>query len=142
MRSVAENGDRVQEALAAYLEYLEMGGKEPETDHLDPEEREELQGLIAALALTEGVEFGMGRDRAARERVEGAAPRQGASEHLLAQLREEAAGLAKSPDEARRVAAYLQKEETHRRAIEVLERDRPKPPPKPGVKKGVSANFW
>ena len=88
MRSVAENGDRVQEALAAYLEYLEMGGKEPETDHLDPKEQEELRGLVAALELTEGVEFGMGRDRAG-ERVKGAAPREGASEQLLAQLREE-----------------------------------------------------
>ena len=85
---MAENGDRVQEALAAHLEYLEMGGKEPETDHLDPEEQEELRGLIAALELTEGVEFGLGRDRAG-ERVKGASPRQGASEQLLAQLREE-----------------------------------------------------
>ena len=88
MRSVAENGDRVQEALAAYLEYLEMGGREPETDHLDPKELDELRGLIAALELTEGVEFGLGRDRAG-ERGKGAAPRQGATEHLLAQLREE-----------------------------------------------------
>ena len=88
---MAEIGDRVQEALAAYLEYLEMGGKEPETDHLDPEELEELRGLIAALELTEGVEFGLGRDRAG-ERVKAAAaatPRAGASELLLAQLREE-----------------------------------------------------
>jgi len=88
VRSVAENGDRVQEALAAYLEYLEMGGREPETDHLDPKELDELRGLIAALELTEGVEFGLGRDRAG-ERGKGAAPRQGATEHLLAQLREE-----------------------------------------------------
>jgi hypothetical protein len=87
VRSVAENGDRVQEALAAYLEYLEMGGKEPETDHLDPKELEELRGLIAALELTEGVEFGLGRDRAG-VRVRAAAPRRGASEHLLAELRE------------------------------------------------------
>jgi len=87
VRSVTETGDRVQEALAAYLEYLEMGGKEPETDHLDPEELEELRGLIAALELTEGVEFGLGRDP---ERFRGAATsQQGASEHLLTQLREE-----------------------------------------------------
>ncbi|HEX5901513.1 MAG TPA: hypothetical protein VF028_00125 [Actinomycetota bacterium] len=85
---MAENGDRVQEALAAYLEYLEMGGREPETDHLDPKELDELRGLIAALELTEGVEFGLGRDRAG-ERGKGASPRQGASEQLLAQLREE-----------------------------------------------------
>jgi hypothetical protein len=89
VRSVAENGDRVQEALAAYLEYLEMGGQEPETEHLDPKEREELRGLIAALDLTEGVEFGLGRDRAGERAATTAAPRSEASEHLLAQLRDE-----------------------------------------------------
>jgi hypothetical protein len=87
VRSVAETGNRVQEALAAYLEYLEMGGREPQTDHLDPKELEELRGLIAALALTEGVEFGLGRDRGGERIV--AKPHPGASEHLLAQLREE-----------------------------------------------------
>ena len=88
---MAEIGNRVQEALAAYLEYLEMGGPEPETDHLDPEEQEELRGLIEALELTEGVEFGLGRDSAGG-RIQGSAratPHGGASEHLLAQLREE-----------------------------------------------------
>jgi hypothetical protein len=91
VRIVSEIGDRIQEALAAYLEYLEMGGPEPETDHLDPQELEELRGLIAALELTEGVEFGLGRDSAGG-RIQGSAretPRGGASEHLLAQLREE-----------------------------------------------------
>lgn len=86
---MAEIGDRVQEALAAYLEYLEMGGKEPETDHLDPEELEELRGLIAALELTEGVEFGLGRDRAGSKAAAAATAHRGASEDLLAQLREE-----------------------------------------------------
>jgi hypothetical protein len=85
VRSVAENGDRVQEALAAHLEYLEMGGQEPAIDHLDPVEQEELRGLIAALELTEGVEFGLGRDRPGTAE---ATPRNGASEQLLAQLRE------------------------------------------------------
>jgi len=88
---VAEIGNRVQEALAAYLEYLEMGGPEPETDHLDPEEQEELRGLIEALELTEGVEFGLGRDSAGG-RTQGsvaATAHSGVSEHLLAQLREE-----------------------------------------------------
>ena len=86
-----ETGDRVQEALAAYLEYLEMGGPEPETDHLDPQELEELRGLIAALELTEGVEFGLGRDSAGG-RTQGsvaATAHSGVSDHLLAQLREE-----------------------------------------------------
>ena len=88
---MAEIGDRVQEALAAYLEYLEMGGPEPDTDHLDPQELEDLRGLIAALELTEGVVFGLGRGRAG-ERDQAAAvatAHPGASEHLLAQLREE-----------------------------------------------------
>jgi hypothetical protein len=91
VRSVNETGDRVQEALAAYLEYLEVGGQEPETDHLDPQELEELRGLIAALELTEGVEFGLGRDSAGG-RIQGsvaATAHSGVSEHLLAQLREE-----------------------------------------------------
>jgi hypothetical protein len=86
VRSVTETSDRVKEALAAYLEYLEMGGREPETDHLDPEELEELNGLIAALASTEGVEFGLGRDGV---RAAAATANQGASEDLLAQLRDE-----------------------------------------------------
>jgi hypothetical protein len=88
---VAEIGNRVQEALAAYLEYLEMGGQEPETDHLDVEELEELRWLIGALELTEGVEFGLGRDSAGG-RIQGSARATqlgGASEHFLAQLREE-----------------------------------------------------
>jgi hypothetical protein len=90
VRSVAEIDDRVQEALAAYLEYLELGGPEPATDHLDPDQLEELRGLIAALELTEGVEFGLGRDSAERIRTGAAAtPNEGASARLMAQLREE-----------------------------------------------------
>ena len=89
---MAESGNRVQEALAAYLDYLEMGGPEPETDHLDPREREELRELIEALRLTEGIEFGLGRGSSGtRGTIHGpavATPHHGPSEHLLAQLRE------------------------------------------------------
>jgi hypothetical protein len=54
--------DRVQEALAAHLEYLELGGPEPDVSHLTAEEREKLQGLIGLLDQTEGVAFGRGLD--------------------------------------------------------------------------------
>jgi hypothetical protein len=61
VRQVAESDDRLEEALAAYLDYLEMGGAEPDTSHLSDSERNELKELIAALKLTEGVAFGLGR---------------------------------------------------------------------------------
>jgi hypothetical protein len=58
---MAETSDRIEDALAAYLDYLEMGGQEPDTSHLTPAERQELKDLIDALELTEGVAFGHGR---------------------------------------------------------------------------------
>jgi hypothetical protein len=58
---MAETSGRVEEALAAYLEYLEMGGPQPDTSHLTASEQHELGELIAALELTEGVAFGLGR---------------------------------------------------------------------------------
>ncbi|MDQ3964572.1 MAG: hypothetical protein M3277_11795 [Actinomycetota bacterium] len=54
--------DKIQAALAAYLEHLEMGGAEPDVSHLTDDERNELQELIEALELTEGVAFGGGRE--------------------------------------------------------------------------------
>ena len=75
--------DRVQEALAAHLEQLEMGGPGPDVSHLTEEERSELQELVEALDLTEGVAFGRGR-------AEGAAALEAATEEgerLLADLR-------------------------------------------------------
>lgn len=54
--------DRVQEALAAYLEHVELGGPEPDASHLTAEERETLQGLIGLLDQSEGVAFGRGLD--------------------------------------------------------------------------------
>ncbi|MGH2557241.1 MAG: hypothetical protein ACRDHO_16250 [Actinomycetota bacterium] len=90
---MGETSDRVQDALAAYLDYLEMGGTQPDTSHLTQSEQHELQELIGALQLTEGVAFGLGRD----ERMEPGEPspgtvaksiRPGLSELLRSQLRE------------------------------------------------------
>jgi hypothetical protein len=58
---MGETSDRIEGALAAYLDYLEMGGPEPDTGHLTRSEQEELKKLIAALETTEGVAFGLGR---------------------------------------------------------------------------------
>jgi hypothetical protein len=82
---MAEANDRIQDALAAYLDYLELGGQEPDTSHLSPSEREELKNLIDSLELTQGVAFGHGRD-APREPAPGAATPEGDS--LLSKLRE------------------------------------------------------
>jgi hypothetical protein len=54
--------DRVQEALAAYLEHLELGGPQPGLSHLTAVERETLEGLIGLLDQTEGLAFGRGLD--------------------------------------------------------------------------------
>jgi hypothetical protein len=54
--------DRVQGALAAYLEQQELGGPEPDVSHLTAEERQTLEGLISLLDQTEGLAFGRGRD--------------------------------------------------------------------------------
>jgi hypothetical protein len=82
VRQVAD-GDKVREALAAYLDQLEMGGAEPDVSHLTEEERRELQELMDALELTEGIAFGRGRE-------EGSAALEAATEEgerLLADLR-------------------------------------------------------
>lgn len=47
--------ERVQEALAAHLEHLELGGPEPDVSHLTAAERDELRELIALLDSTEGL---------------------------------------------------------------------------------------
>src|SRR5262245_60244895 len=54
--------DRVQEALAAHLEHLELGGPEPDVSPLTAQEREALKGLIGLLDRTEGLAFGRGLD--------------------------------------------------------------------------------
>jgi hypothetical protein len=83
VREVADR-DRVEDALAEYLEHLEMGGAEPAFSHLTGDERRELQELVDALELTEGIAFG-------REPKEASAPLDAATpegERLLAALRE------------------------------------------------------
>lgn len=54
------DSDRVQDALAAYLEHAEVGGAEPDVSHLTADERAELRELLDALELTEGIAFGRG----------------------------------------------------------------------------------
>jgi hypothetical protein len=77
------DSERVQEALAEYLEYLEMGGAEPDFSDLADDDRRELQELIDALELTEGVAFGRGRGEASPQ-VQAAT---GEGERLLVELR-------------------------------------------------------
>jgi hypothetical protein len=93
---MAETSDRIEDALAAYLDYLEMGGQEPDTSHLTPTERQELKDLIDALELTEGVAFGHGRRDEIEHREPSPAPtaakvdrvRSAQGDLLLSQLRE------------------------------------------------------
>jgi hypothetical protein len=59
---MAESNERIEEALAAYLDHVEMGGPKPDIGHLSSSEREELQELIRILELTGGVALGLGRD--------------------------------------------------------------------------------
>jgi hypothetical protein len=59
---MTETDDRIKDALAAYLDYLEIGGPRPDTSHLTPSEQQELEDLIGALEMTEGVSFGLGRE--------------------------------------------------------------------------------
>jgi len=58
---MTESSDRIEEALAAYLDHVEMGGSKPDVTHLSPSEREELGELIRILELTGGVALGLGR---------------------------------------------------------------------------------
>jgi hypothetical protein len=94
VRLMGETSDRVEAALAAHLDYLEMGGREPDTSHLTATELEELRELIDALELTDGIAFGRGLRE---ERRQDSAPPAGAraaaapseeSDKLLAQLRD------------------------------------------------------
>ena len=82
---MADDNERLQEVLAAYLDHLEMGGPEPDTSHLSPDEKRELQELIDALELTEGVAFGRGRDGDQTPVPETATTEEG--QRLLAELR-------------------------------------------------------
>ena len=59
---MSTSDDRVQEALAAHIEALELGGPEPDVSHLTTEDREKLEALIGLLDQTDGVAFGRGLD--------------------------------------------------------------------------------
>jgi len=58
---VSEMNERIEEALAAYLDHVEMGGPQPDVSHLSASEQEELEELIRILDLTGGVALGLGR---------------------------------------------------------------------------------
>ncbi|HEX2295815.1 MAG TPA: hypothetical protein VHN37_10945 [Actinomycetota bacterium] len=78
------DSDRVQDALAAYLEHLEVGGAEPDVSHLTAGERGELSELLDALELTEGIAFGRGP----REPSAAPEPATPEGERLLEELRD------------------------------------------------------
>jgi len=59
---MAEVENRIEEALAAYLEHVEMGGPKPDVSHLSDSEQKELEELIRILDLTGGVALGLGRE--------------------------------------------------------------------------------
>src|SRR6266851_1293566 len=81
---MSESDERIQEALAAHLEHLELGGPDPDVSHLTHAEVEALNDLIGLLDQTEGVAFGRGIDE---PRVERGASTE-AGERLLALLRD------------------------------------------------------
>jgi hypothetical protein len=100
---VADVSDRLQDALAAYLDYLEMGGPEPDTGHLTPAEQREFRELIDDLKLTEGVAFGRGREVSPAEATEVATSEE--AQRLFAELRESLpASVGIEPDENRLVS--------------------------------------
>jgi hypothetical protein len=97
VRRMDVSSKRIEKALAAYLEYLEIGGRPPDTSHLSASEQEELRILIEAVDLTEGVAFGLGHRQEAGAVLEppaanaprgtAQAPRLAASEELVSELR-------------------------------------------------------
>lgn len=80
---MSEADDRVQEALAAHIAHVELGGPEPDVSHLSSSEREQLFELINLLDATEGVALGTETEG----RAEPAASTE-AGERLIAAVRE------------------------------------------------------
>ena len=94
---MGETEDRIEAALAAYLDHVEMGGPEPDVSHLSPSEQKELEELIRILDLTGGVALGLGRGEETTEQVSAPesapttmddAARAELGDQVLAQLRE------------------------------------------------------
>jgi len=77
--------DRVQQALAAHLGHLELGGPAPDVSHLSDVERARLAELIALLDETAGVGFGRGLGEAGGAEP---APMSEAGGRVVAALRE------------------------------------------------------
>lgn len=61
---MSESSERVESALAAYLDFLEMGGVEPDVSHFTSSEREEFDELVGLLELSKNVPLGVGRREA------------------------------------------------------------------------------
>jgi hypothetical protein len=100
-----ENDDRVQEALAAYLDHLELGGPRPDTSHLTQAEQKQLEELIRELDMTEGVAFGFKREPSPAAEAEARGERSATSEALLASLRDRLpSDVSIDPDRTGRVA--------------------------------------
>ena len=92
---MGETEDRIEAALAAYVDHIEMGGPEPDVSHLSPSEQKELEELIRILDLTGGVALGLGRDEETVDKAPVDAPRamddtarSELSDQVLIQLRE------------------------------------------------------
>lgn len=63
---MSERIDPVEEAVASYLEFVEMGGKAPDFSGLDPATRSQVEEMIGMLELTEGMALRTARPEEAR----------------------------------------------------------------------------
>jgi hypothetical protein len=82
---VSETIDPVEEAVASYLEFLELGGRPPDFSHLDAPTRSKVQEMIGMLELTEGMAlrsarpedaqgFSSAQHRTAKQLIEASTP--------------------------------------------------------------------
>lgn len=63
---MSEGIDPVEEAVASYLEFVELGGKAPDFTGLDPATRARVEEMIGMLELTEGMSLRTARPEDAR----------------------------------------------------------------------------